>query len=119
PPLPPMPAWQSRLPRTTHVTLYVALVVMPLAGYLGSVFSGYPVKYFGMTLPAWGAKSESIKDLMSSVHFATSWVIATAVVLHVAGGVKHWREGDGVVARMGLRGPRATSARLAAPPTSR
>src|SRR4051812_7643103 len=51
PPLPPMPAWQARLARITHGTLYVALLVMPLAGYLGSVFSGYPVKYFGMTLP--------------------------------------------------------------------
>jgi len=61
PPLPPMPAWQARLAQITHVTLYVALFVMPIAGYLGSVFSGYPVKYFGMTLPAWGTKSEAIK----------------------------------------------------------
>src|SRR3954453_12848306 len=54
PALPAMPAWQASLARITHVTLYVALFVMPLAGYLGSAFSGYPVKYFGVTLPAWG-----------------------------------------------------------------
>src|SRR4051794_30747339 len=42
PPLPAMPAWQARLAQVTHLTLYVALFVMPLAGYLGSVFSGYP-----------------------------------------------------------------------------
>ena len=79
PPMPPMPKWQAHLARLTHVVLYVALFVMPLAGYLGCVFSGYPVKYFGMTLPAWGWKDNGLKDLMSAVHFATSWVLAGAV----------------------------------------
>jgi len=85
------------------VLLYIALFVMPVAGYLGSVFSGYPVKYFGVTLPAWGWKDPALKDLMSAVHLATSWVLAGAVVLHVAGALKHWViERDGLVARMGL-----------------
>src|SRR5262245_35763748 len=79
PPLPPMPAWQATLARITHVTLYVALLAMPIAGYLGSVFSGYPVKYFGITLPAWGWKDDAIKNLMSAVHFTVSWVLLGAV----------------------------------------
>ena len=49
---------EGDLPRITCAALFA----MPLAGYLGSVFSGYPVKYFGVTLPAWGAKSEAVKD---------------------------------------------------------
>lgn len=103
PVLPPLPHWQVMLARGTHIALYVALFAMPLAGYLGSVFSGYPVRYFGVTLPAWGWKSETIKDLMSAVHFVTSWVLATAVALHVAGALKHWLvDRDGLVARMGL-----------------
>src|SRR5438105_22803 len=73
PPLIDLPGWQRRLAQATHVMLYVALFVMPLAGYLGSVFSGYPVRWFGVTLPAWGWKDTFIKDLMSSVHLATSF----------------------------------------------
>src|SRR5689334_12310923 len=46
PPLTGLPPWQRTLARATHVTLYAALFVMPIAGYLGSVFSGYPVKWF-------------------------------------------------------------------------
>lgn len=104
PPLPPMPVWQARLAHATHMTLYAALFVMPLAGYLGSVFSGYPVKYLGVTLPAWGWKSDAIKDFMSALHFATSWVLAGAVALHLAGALKHWfLDRDMLVARMGLR----------------
>jgi cytochrome b561 len=104
PPLPAMPAWQSRLARATHVTLYVTLFAMPLAGYLGSVFSGYPVRYFGIALPSWGWKDESLKNLMSVLHFTVSWILACAVGLHVTAALKHWLwDRDALVARIGLR----------------
>ena len=105
--LPPLPRWRRNLAHATHATLYVALFLMPLAGYLGSVWSGYPVKYFGMTLPAWGSKDDSLKDLMSTVHLVTSWVLVTAIVLHVAGALKHALiDRDRLVARMGVGGAR-------------
>jgi len=102
PPLPPMPAWQVRAATATHRALYVALLVMPIAGYLGSVFSGYPVKWFGITLPAWGANVPALKTLMSNVHLATSFVLLTLVALHVAGALQHALRGDGIAARMTL-----------------
>lgn len=102
-PAPAMPGWQVSLPRLMHGTLYAALFAMPLAGYLGSVFSGYPVKYFGVTLPAWGTGSEAIDDFMSAAHLGVSFVLAAAVALHVAGALEHWLvDGDAVGARMGL-----------------
>ena len=112
PPLPAMPAWQRRLAHANHWVLYVALFIMPVAGYLGSVFSGYPVKYFGMTLPAWGPKDESLKNLCSTVHLATSFVLFFAVALHVAAALKHALiDRDGLLSRMGLgRGSRKATA---------
>jgi cytochrome b561 len=118
PPLPAMPAWQARVARSNHLVIYLCLFLMPLAGYLGSVFSGYPVKYFGVTLPAWGWKDEAVKNAMSIAHFAVSWVLLAAVALHVAAALKHWLwDRDGLVARMGLgRGaPGVTSAAAARP----
>jgi cytochrome b561 len=100
PPLPPMPSWEAMLAKTTHVVLYLALFVMPLSGYLGSVFSGYPVKWFGVTLPAWGWKDPAIKDWMSAVHLTASWVLLCATVLHVAGALRHALARDGVMSRM-------------------
>jgi len=103
PALPAMPAWQATLARTTHGVIYACLFLMPLAGYLGSVFSGYPVKYFGIALPSWGWKDDAIKNAMSVAHFTVSWVLVTAVALHVAGALKHWLwNRDGLVARMGI-----------------
>jgi len=105
PPLPTMPRWQAWLASVTHVVLYAALLLMPLSGYLGSAWSGYPVKWFGVTLPAWAAKSDPLKDLMSGVHFTTSWILLTATLLHIAGAAKHGLEGDGLLARMGIGTP--------------
>ena len=103
PPMPPMPRWQARVARANHILLYAALVIHPLAGYLGSEFSGFPVKYFGITLPGWAGKNAALKDLMSAIHLATSWVIAVAVLTHVGAALKHALiDRDALLARMGI-----------------
>jgi cytochrome b561 len=103
PALPAMPRWQALLAHANHALLYAALFVQPLAGYLGSVYSGYPVKLFGMTLPAWGRADPSLKEFFSAVHYVNSWVLAAAVTLHVAAALKHaFIDRDGLLSRMGL-----------------
>jgi cytochrome b561 len=103
PALPPMPPWQAGLARATHVLLYVVLLLQPLLGYLGSEVSGYPVRYFGMTLPSWAGKHVALKDALSTAHLVNSWVLATLVALHVSGALKHALiDRDGLLARMGL-----------------
>ncbi|HET9670742.1 MAG TPA: cytochrome b/b6 domain-containing protein [Casimicrobiaceae bacterium] len=104
----PVARWQAVLARSNHVLLYAMMVAMPLSGYLGSVFSGYPIKWFGLILPAWGWADPAIKELMSSVHLATSWILLASTSLHVAGTIKHAIAGERVMARMSLGGDDAT-----------
>ena len=113
PPLPALPRWQACAAKANHAALYATLTVMPLAGYLGSVFSGYPVKWFGVTLPAWGSKMPAVKDLMSDIHLVASFVLATLVVVHVTAALMHAWRGDGVLARMTFapRSPRVSEPR--------
>jgi cytochrome b561 len=89
PGLPPMPLWQARAARGVHLLLYVCLFVQPLTGYLGSAYSGYPVKFFGVTLPAWAGADAAVKDAMSAIHLGNSWVLVAALLLHLAGTLKH------------------------------
>lgn len=89
PRLPPMPLWQARAARSVHLILYVCLFVQPLTGYLGSAYSGYPVKSFGVTLPAWAPADAAVKEAMSQIHLGNSWVLVLALVLHLAGSLKH------------------------------
>jgi len=102
PDLPPtMPRWEKIAARVNQALMYAALFVMPLAGYLGSVFSGYPVKYFGVTLPEWGWRSPSLKESLSTVHLWTSFVLMGAVALHIGAALKHrWIDRDDVLQRM-------------------
>jgi cytochrome b561 len=110
--------WQLIAARTNHTILYVAMIALPLSGYLGSVFSGYPIKWFGLTLPAWGAANPAIKDAMSSIHLIVSWLLVACTALHIAGAFKHELAGEGVLARMGWRrrSRAENDGRLAAPP---
>ena len=113
PPLPAMPPWEAWLARATHALLYAALFAMPVSGYLGSVFSGYPVKWFGLTLPAWGWKDPVVKDAMSAIHLTTSWILLGGTMLHVAGALKHALARDGVMSRMSFAARRAAPAHAA------
>jgi cytochrome b561 len=94
-------AWQRRAAEV-HGLLYACMVVLPLSGYLGSVFSGYPVKFFGIALPQWAAAWPAGKTFMGSVHYVTVWVFMGLVAMHIGAAVWHVSRRDGVVRRMGI-----------------
>jgi len=103
PPVLPMTlrAWQRAAAKASHYGLYVCMLVMPLSGYLGSSFTKYPIKYFGLTLPHWGWDAPHLKDLTSEIHLVTVCVFITLIALHVAAALKHrFVDRDGVFERM-------------------
>ena len=97
-----LPAWQRRAARLNHALLYVLMLLVPLSGYLGSAFSGYPVKYFGIALPAWAPPWPAGKAFMSGLHLSCILLFMALVLLHLGAALWHWTRRDGVAARMGL-----------------
>ena len=101
PPLPDhIPAWQKFAAKASHVLLYACMIIMPLSGYLGSSFTKYPIKYWGMTLPNWGWDAPLYKDLCSNVHQIAVIVFMTLIAIHIAAAIKHMMARDGVIQRM-------------------
>lgn len=101
---PELAPWKATLSRTVHLALYAVLIALPVTGYLGSVFSGYPMKFFGLALPAWGSAQPALKSLMSTLHLGSGWLLAGAVLLHLAGAAHHAVTGyEGLLGRMGRR----------------
>lgn len=84
-----VPVWQRRAAAVSHALLYVCLLGMPLVGLLGSTFSGYPIRYFGLTLPEWGYESAPLKEFFSAVHLGFAWVFMTLIALHAGAALKH------------------------------
>lgn len=97
-----LPGWQRRAATGNHALLYACMLLLPLSGYLGSVFSGHPVRFFGAVLPAWAGAWPAGKQLMSALHLGLAWTLMGLVGLHVAAALWHWLQRDGVTARMGL-----------------
>jgi cytochrome b561 len=101
PPLPGGPRWSHALARMTHRGFYVLLVLLPLAGWIGSSASGIDTVVFGRwTLPAIAPASPGIEAAAFLVHRILAWTLAALVLLHVAGAVKRAWRGDGTLRRM-------------------
>lgn len=90
PPRPAMPRWQQGLADGVQWALYLALIAMPISGFLATNAHGFPLQWFGL-LPIWSPidKTPAIAPLLSTVHAWISWAILTLVALHVTGALYH------------------------------
>lgn len=98
-----------------HSVLYMALLLVPLTGWVHhAATDGFaPILWpFGQDLPL-VPKSERIAEVAGVAHWLFTKVLAAAVLLHVAGALKHaLLDRDATLARM-LRGALAGAPRLA------
>ncbi|MDE1179177.1 cytochrome b [Paraburkholderia sp.] len=101
PAMPPMRAWQRAAARITQVLLYVAMIAMPLTGYLGSSFNTYGTRFWGVLLPKWGWDDKGLRELFFGIHEICAWIMIALVALHVAGALKHQLiDRDGLLSRI-------------------
>ncbi|MBX3725439.1 MAG: cytochrome b/b6 domain-containing protein [Xanthomonadales bacterium] len=90
PVLPPMPAWQRATAAFTHVFLYVALIGMPLSGWLYNSASGFPLRWFGLfPVPALSGRDSGLKDLAGEIHFALALLLVLVVIVHAGAALTH------------------------------
>lgn len=85
---PPLPAalrhWQVLASRFTHDALYVCIVIQPVTGVLGSLFSPFPIKYFGRALPFGSWDVPAAKEFLGVVHLANATLLAVLILVHLA-----------------------------------
>ncbi|MFT3763014.1 MAG: cytochrome b [Pseudoxanthomonas sp.] len=98
----PGPAWQMRVARLTHVSMYVLLLLAPLSGWLLNSVAGQPLPWFGLVdLPALTAKNPDLRKPVDAAHVWLFWTLVALVALHVLAVIQHqWFLRDGVLRRM-------------------
>lgn len=90
PPMPDVVRWYEKmLARFTYVFMYLALLAMPISGYVMSVAGGYPVSFFGYPVPALFPKNEGLGKIAYETHELLGWVWVALITLHVLGYLKH------------------------------
>lgn len=99
-----MKAWEKKLADAGHKTLYVLMLVMPLSGFVMSIYSKWGIMWFGMPLVK-GLDNPELREIFTEVHEITAWLLIIVIVLHVAAAIKHKViDKDDVMKRMSLRG---------------
>ncbi len=101
-------ALQQRLAHAGHHTLYLLLVLTPLAGYLSSSFTKYPMRVFGYAIPKLGWEDDRINAFFNAAHSLCAWLLIALICGHIAVVVLHHLQGRPVLYRM-LPGKSASS----------
>jgi cytochrome b561 len=82
--------WEKRLIHWYERTLYLALFVMPLSGYLFVESGGYGVNFFGLVrLPTFLPRNHTLAWIGETVHIVTGYAIIIVLTLHVGLVIKH------------------------------
>jgi cytochrome b561 len=95
-----VPPWQVKLASATQVLLYGCMIILPVTGLTGALYSKHGVSFFGIGLPTL-APNHALSEQLYAIHGVVVWVLVGLVALHVAGGLKHLVvDRDGVFGRM-------------------
>ena len=96
PPLPSNMTWWERfLANGSHTYLYMAMIAMPLTGWVATSGFGAPVNWFGgIGLPAMIAteakeSGRPLTVLFAQMHFWVAAGLSAVFVIHVAGALRH------------------------------
>jgi len=90
PPLEPMPRWQKAAAHGGHALLYLLMLAVPVAGWIYSNASGYPVVYLGkIPLPNLMERNRELAGSLRDLHVALATALVVVVVLHVLAALQH------------------------------
>lgn len=88
--LPTHKFWEKFLAHAAHAFLYVAMLCLPLSGWIMSSAGDYPVPFFGLfNLPSLVAKNQDLFHQSEEVHETFAFLVFLVIGLHVLGAFKH------------------------------
>lgn len=83
-------SWEKVLAKAAHIFLYVAMIGMPLSGWLMSDAGGRPPTFFGLDIiPRLVESNDAQRDLFGALHYWLAMGLIGVIGLHVAGALKH------------------------------
>lgn len=99
-----MKDWEKKLADVSHKLLYLLMLVLPLSGFIMSVYSKWGIMWFGLPLVK-GLDNPQLRDLFMEVHEVSAWLIIVLIVVHVLAALKHKLvDKDEVMKRMSVHG---------------
>lgn len=82
--------WEKLAARAAHGLLLVAMLVIPISGYVISTSAGAGFAFFGLfDFPAIVQTSEPTRDLAIEIHYYVAYGLIAVVVAHAGAALKH------------------------------
>ena len=103
------PALPASIPRAqqvaahaVHHTLFLAMILLPVTGYLISTSAGQGIPVYGrFEVPALMQVGEKTRDIVIAIHYYCAYGTGLLAAVHAAAAFKHqFIDRDGVLARM-------------------
>ena len=90
--------------RSTHIGLYILMLVVPLSGWCINAASGFPLNWFGLfAVPSLLSPNETLQAIAESVHLTAVIALTVVLSLHVAGALyQQFARRSGLLRRMWL-----------------
>lgn len=85
----PPPHWQMLSAKAIHISLYVFMILMPLAGWLILSAAGKPIPFFGVELPALISKNKDLAEWIEEIHETVGSIGYYIIGLHTAAALLH------------------------------
>lgn len=83
------PAWRHAVARATHLTLYVFMIGMPVAGWLILSAEGKTIPFFGLELPALFGRNEQVAQQAEELHELGGTIGYLLIGIHAAASLFH------------------------------
>ncbi|MGR8981658.1 MAG: DUF3611 family protein [Gammaproteobacteria bacterium] len=101
PPFPEsVPLWEQKLTGLLYLLIYILLILMPVAGYLQTVFSARPVYFWNIPIPFWGVMDINLAAFFQRLHGAAAWILSGLILLHIGLVVFNTLNGNRMASRM-------------------
>ena len=102
---PTLARWQKAVSSAVHGLLYVALLVMPILGYVANSAygeNGTPTPFFGLfSLPPIVGPNEALSNNLFTIHKYLGWTVGVLAAMLIAAALQHYFIiKDGVLQRM-------------------
>ena len=92
--VPPLPhelgKVQQKLAIAGHHFMYLCIFLIPISGYLMSVFGGYTVSFFGIPLVNLFAKNEALGAFFYKAHSVLNYILICLLIGHIIAPFKHY-----------------------------
>lgn len=90
-----------KLAKIAQHSLYLLMLLVPVAGYLMVDSKGVDVSFFNFySLPSVLDKNHEVHEFFEDTHVILAWTMAAIAGLHIAGGIRHLILKNGVFERM-------------------